>query len=314
MSAGPSFSAIVKDELLRTEVRHEDCRHAECAALLQASGSLVLSGRQWHLRLTTELPALARRVYSYLKKNVQAPIELIVNRGSSVTARPSIAVDLSGQEEALDLMTRLGIFKNGQPLRTTPAFIRRSCCRRAYLRGMFLACGTIVQPEKAYHIEWVFKQSELAQSVQVFLLTMDISASLVERNKRFVVYTKDAESVSTVLAGMGAHNAVFALENTRIVRQMKNDVNRAVNCETANVTRAVDTAMRQIACLRFLRDNGILEQLDSALRDAAEARLNNPEANLSELAAEMEPPVAKSTMHRRLTKLENLAAESGFAG
>ena len=187
----------------------------------------------------------------------------------------------------------------------------RTCCKRSYLRGLFLACGSITNPERAYHMEWVAHDEQMAQNVQTLLAELNIDAQQSKRKHQYIVYLKDGEGITRTLAQIGAHNALFAMENTRILHEVKNKVNRSVNCETANVTKIVNASMRQVQCIEYLAKSGRMATLNASLRQAADARLNNPQASLIELAQLMSPVATKSGMNHRLRRLVELAEQSG---
>ena len=186
-------------------------------------------------------------------------------------------------------------------------FIQRSCCRRAFLRGAFLCAGSISDPKKGYHLEFVCTQESKAGQLQQVIQKFDIEAKTVLRKKYHVVYIKDGAGIVDLLNVMGAHVALMNLENLRIVKEMRNSINRRVNCETANITKTVNAASRQIEDMLFLRDHYGLQKLSPALREMAEVRLEYPDAPLKELGEHLEPPVGKSGVNHRLCKLSELA-------
>ncbi len=307
-----SFSARTKAELVRLQNRHAGCEKAELAAAVQACGSLVIRRNTLILEMATENAALARRWFGFVKAYTGQTAQLLARQNNRLHKRSTVLLQIEGHETVLALLAQLGVWADGRILRTLPGFIRRTCCKRAYLRALFLACGSVTNPEKAYHLEWVFREMLLAQSTQALLATMNIDAQLIVRKQHVVVYVKDGDSISDILAGIGAHNAVFAWENARALHQVKNQVNRAVNCETANLKKTVNAAMRQVACIRYLAEHGILEKCPGPLREAADARLSEPDATLAELAAMMSEPTSKSGMNHRLRRLVELAQQAGY--
>lgn len=307
-----SFSARTKEELVRLQNRHAGCEKAELAAAVQACGSLVITRGTLILEIATENAALARRLFGFVKAYTGQAAQLLARQNNRLHKRSTVLLQIEGRESALALLSQLGVWEAGNLLRTLPAFIRRTCCKRAYLRALFLACGSVTNPEKAYHLEWVFREMQLAQSVQALLATLNVDAQLTVRKQHVVVYVKDGDSISDILAGIGAHNAVFAWENARAMHQVKNQVNRAVNCETANLKKTVNAAMRQVACIRYLAEKGILEKCPGPLREAADARLSEPDATIAELAEMMSEKTSKSGMNHRLRRLIELAQQAGY--
>lgn len=311
---GQSFAAMARDELLHIAPHHKPCAKAELCAVVQVCGSLILSNGILSLRISTENTGLARKAYAAVRDITGAPVDLYSRENRRLNQRDTVLLDISGRDVVLPFLMDLGIYENGQLMRALPAFARRTCCRRAYLRGLFLSCGSITNPDRAYHMEWVFHDGEMAQSVQALLASLNIDAQRGTRKTQHIVYIKDGEIIANVLAQIGAHSALFQMENARILHEVKNNVNRAVNCETANVNRTVDASIRQIACIEYLAKTGKLAGLPASLRQAADVRLNNPQASLSELSQMTTPPATKSGINHRLRRLVALAEQAGFAG
>lgn len=191
-----------------------------------------------------------------------------------------------------------------------PQFLEKSCCRRAFLRGAFLCIGSISDPEKGYHLEFVCTQEAKARQLRQVIQGFDIEAKIVLRKKYHVVYVKEGAGIVDLLNVMGAHVALMNLENLRILKEMRNSINRRVNCETANITKTVNAANRQIEDILFLRDHYGLWKLPPALREMAQVRLEYPDVPLKELGELLEPPVGKSGVNHRLRKLSELAEKA----
>jgi len=183
----------------------------------------------------------------------------------------------------------------------------RACCRRSYLRGAFLAAGYVVEPRKGYHLEWVLPSADVASRVVAMLADEGIPAGMMTRKGLAVVYVKEADAIAEVLSAIGAHHAMLEFENVRVLKGMRNRVNRLVNAETANVDKMVAAALRQAEAIRALQARGGLERLPAALRAVAEARLAYPYASLKELGERMDPPLSKSAVGHRMRRLMELA-------
>ncbi len=311
---GQSFAAVARDELLHIVPHNYLCQQAELCAAVQVCGSLLLSGGVLSLRIATENAGLARKLYTFIRDMTGVRVALFSRENRRLSQRDTVLLDVNGREIVLPFLMELGIYEDGCLLRTLPAFAKRTSCKRAYLRGLFLSCGSITNPDKAYHLEWVFHDGELAQSTQALLASLNIDAQRTMRKAQYVVYIKDSGGITQTLAHMGAHNALFKVENARILREVKNNVNRAVNCETANVNRTVDASLKQIACIKYLAKTGKLARLSATLRQAADVRLSNPQVSLSELAQLTSPPTSKSGINHRLRRLVAIAEQSGFMG
>ena len=185
--------------------------------------------------------------------------------------------------------------------------IQNACCKKAFIRGAFLAAGSLSDPEKFYHFEIVCASLEKAVQLQNVILTFDIDAKIVVRKKYYVVYIKEGSQIVELLGLMEAHVALMELENIRILKEMRGNVNRQVNCETANINKTVSAAVKQINDIVFIRDTAGFESLPPGLAQIARARLEKPEATLKELGEDLEPPVGKSGVNHRLRKLCELA-------
>jgi DNA-binding protein WhiA len=188
-----------------------------------------------------------------------------------------------------------------------PRLIKSACCRRAFLRGAFLGAGSISDPKKGYHMEFVCSGKDKAEQLKSVIQGFDIEAKIVVRKKYYVVYLKEGAGIVDLLNVMEAHVALMDLENLRIIKEMRNSINRRVNCETANISKTVNAAARQIEEIEYLRDHYGLKKLPDSLREMAELRLEYPDAPLKELGEYLDPPVGKSGVNHRLRKLSELA-------
>ncbi len=307
-----TFSAQAKQELVRIALKDADCKRAELAAVVQACGSLVLSRGQMQLEIATEQAALARRMFGFIKEMTGQSVQILARQNQRLHKRNTYMLRLQGRDVVIPFLSRLGVWNGLGWSRMLPHNIQKTCCKRAYLRALFLACGSVSHPEKGYHMEWVFKEEELADTLAQLMETMEIHAHRMQRKTAWVVYLKDSEEIGTLLAMMGANRAILEHENERIMRQMKNNVQRAVNCDTANLQKTVEASVRQTNCIRFLIEKGILRDLPGPLRAAADARLEAPDASIVELAGMMSPPIGKSGMNHRLRKLVEIAEEHGY--
>ncbi len=194
----------------------------------------------------------------------------------------------------------------------TPAnqlLVQKSCCRRAFIRGAFLAAGSISDPVKSYHFEISCTSMERAQQLRDLIRPFGPDAKIVQRKKYYIVYIKEGAQIVDMLNIMEAHISLMNLENIRIVREMRNTVNRKVNCEAANINKTVNAAVKQLEDIRFLEKVRGLDSLPEGLADIAQLRLENPDASLKELGTMLTPAVGKSGVNHRLRKLSQLAEE-----
>jgi DNA-binding protein WhiA len=190
-----------------------------------------------------------------------------------------------------------------------PLLVQQSCCRRAFIRGAFLVAGSISNPEKSYHFEIVCLSEERAEQLQALIHSFGPDAKIVQRKKYFIVYIKEGAQIVDMLNIMGAHNSLMNLENIRIVRDVRNNVNRKVNCEAANINKTVNAAVRQMEDIRYLDARKGLKALPDSLSAIAMLRLANPDASLKELGEMLQPPVGKSGVNHRLRKISRIAEE-----
>lgn len=190
-----------------------------------------------------------------------------------------------------------------------PILIKNSCCRRAYLRGVFLCVGSMSDPVKGYHLELVTDNERKAFQIQQIIREFELDAKIIRRKKYFVVYLKEGSNIVDFLNICEAHISLMQFENERIVKEMRNSINRRVNCETANISKTVNAAAKQISDIRKIRDTIGFSNLPQNLREMAMVRLEYPEASLKELGGYLVPPVGKSGVNHRLRKLSEIADE-----
>ncbi|MBR6628252.1 MAG: DNA-binding protein WhiA [Lachnospiraceae bacterium] len=282
-----SFSSQVKEELSRHISNARHCQIAELAAMLHYCG---VYGRDEEGRYTigfvSENETVVRKGFTLLKKTY------IIDIGMPM-----------GEEEMQVFMAKIGDLD--KPV--SPILLKSSCCKRAFLRGAFLSVGSISDPQKQYHLEFVCPDEPKARQLQEVIQTFDIEAKIVQRKKYFVVYLKEGSGIVDLLNVCEAHVALMELENLRILKEMRNSINRRVNCEAANITKTVNAATRQIEDIIYIRDKYGFENLPESLRQMAEVRLEYPDAPLKELGSYLEPPVGKSGVNHRLRKLSELA-------
>lgn len=307
-----SFSGDIKEELSRQMNPARHCQIAELSALLSICGSIIITSRnEYRLKIHTENQAVARKVFTLVKKtfNIEADISIRrnMNRENSV-----YSVIVKSHEDALRILQATKLLEERESEFdevhiVDPIIIQQSCCKRAFLRGVFLAAGSVSDPTKSYHFEIVCNAEEMAVQMTQLLGTFSIDAKIVPRKKVFVVYVKEGSQIVDILNIMEAHVSLMDLENVRILKEMRNTVNRKVNCETANINKTVSAALKQIEDITYLRDTIGLGKLPTGLKETALARLENPEASLKELGELLSPPVGKSGVNHRLRKLGELA-------
>lgn len=307
-----SFSGNVKEELSRQWNSARHCQIAETAAILSMIGSVVQEeGTRYHLKISTENIAVARKYFTLLRKTFNIKAETSVRR-NHVKKSFLYSVSVSSYKDILRVLGAAKLLDkqavSGKGLSLVPGtVVQKSCCKRAFIRGVFLASGSMSDPEKSYHFEIVCADRLKAEQIQHIMNSFDMDAKIVQRKKAFIVYLKEGSQIADILNIMEAHIALMKLENVRIVKEVRNTVNRKVNCETANINKTVSAAVKQIEDIIFIRERTGLDKLQEGLREAALVRLEFPDASLKELGEAMSPPVGKSGVNHRLRKLSEIA-------
>ena len=301
-----SFSSEVKNDLARLPQEGDCCVRAELSALLRMGGSLVLRGRNFGLSFMTENAALARRMLSMTKHRFDVQTEVVVKRSVRLKKNNLYQLRLLPSAETARLLEELELLP-GADSASGKEILRAHCCRRAFLRGAFLAGGSISRPASDYHLEMVTENEEFAQLIQRTMKGLSLTARLTDRKKDFIVYMKEGDAIIRFLSLIGAHQALLEFENVRVVKEVRNHVNRVVNCETANLGKTVEAAVRQLESIRLIQKTIGLGKLPRTLREAAELRLDYPEAALRELVELSDHRIGKSGMNHRLKKLEEIA-------
>ncbi len=286
-----SFSGTVKEELAEYISLARHCQLAELAALFHFGGRLTEDG--CHIKFDVENEAIARKCFTLLKKTFN------IN-------------NVMREEDEEKVFQALHLYDEERRIipPDTPVnalLIKNNCCVRAYLRGAFLCAGSMSDPEKSYHLEFVCTRPEQAGQLKRIIQEFQIEAKTIKRKKYYVVYLKEGSGIVDLLNVIGAHVSLMNLENLRIVKEMRNSINRRVNCEAANITKTVTAASRQIEDILLIKKRCGFENLPDNLRQMAEIRLEYPEAPLKELGEYLEPAVGKSGVNHRLRKLSEIA-------
>lgn len=306
-----SFSNDIKNELLRLEYADDTERVSLLAGLTRMDGTILIGAkRSISLQLTSENAAVSRLVFSWLKELFHVEANVTIQRINRLKKNVLYVVNVPSQSRMPVLLNTLGMVdRDGLLFRPEIAdeLIGSDSLRRAYLRGVFLGSGSMTDPQRSYHLEIVTQSEEYAHNLIRIIENYNIYPRMSYRKENIVVYLKESEQISDFLALIGAYEAVMLLENTRIQKNVRNQVNRLVNCETANMNKSIDAAQRQIQSISLIEEKMGLKHLPDSLRQAAEARLSHPEESLKELGQLLDPPVGKSGMNHRMRRLEELA-------
>ena len=264
-----SFSSDVKEELARQYSKSRHCQIAELAAMFMQEG----------LAFETENPILIEKYAALMKRALDIDVTKPLDEKSS--------------KKLIEAIQGL--------------YLEKTCCKRAFIRGAFMASGSMTDPNKAYHFEIVCRTPEQAERLQELMREFETEPKIIERKNYYVVYLKEGSQIVDMLNVMEAYVSLMNLENVRILKEMRNSVNRKVNCETANISKTVNAAVKQIADIELIRDTDGLDSLPLPLREMAMVRLEYPEAPLKDLGKYMDPPVGKSGINHRLRKLAAVA-------
>lgn len=308
-----SFSSEVKEEIARIISPARHCQIAEIAAIISLCGRVQISEFDtYKLLIQTENAGVARKYYSLLKKAFQITASIIIKRNLYLKKSHTYLVKIDDHEQAVKVLQAIKLMDpygqiQEECSQNTHFVLQRDCCKRAFIRGAFLASGSISDPEKNYHFEIVCTNEEKAKQLQEIMNTFHLDAKIVLRKKYYVVYIKEGARLVDILNVMEAHVALMKLENVRILKDMRNSVNRRVNCETANINKTVSAAMKQVEDIKYIQDTIGFSELSEGLAEIAKLRLSQPEATLKELGSMLNPPVGKSGVNHRLRKLSNIA-------
>lgn len=324
-----SFSTKVKEEIAKHGNHSRHCQIAELLALLLATGEVVFDEGCVRLVMRPENALIGDKICQLIEQLFDQEIQydrhskyIEIQNGRMVEkvlqmVKLSDYVDYM-EEDWLDEDELSGIDEDEivyvssrgvslQNCHFPKQVVQKDCCKKAFIRGMFLATGSVNDPQKAYHFEIVVHNKELAQAVQEVIRGFGLDAKIVKRKKYYVVYLKEGSMIVDILNMMEAYVSLMDMENVRILKDMRNDINRRVNCETANIKKTVNAARRQIEDIEYIERTKGLRYLNDSLRALAEIRLEEPDANLSELGQMLNPPVSKSGVNHRLRKISSIA-------
>ena len=299
-----SFSDDTRNELARVIPSARCCRVAELSAFYELEGFLLGAHNQF-LDFNNSSPLVARKILLLLKGLYsEVPTQVLVVKSRSRRAQ-ICTVRVLGRAAAGQVYQDM----KDQNVLGGSSIPRKKCCRRAYLRGAFLSSGSITNPERTYHLEISTGQSLLAGKILEIISSLGLEAGITQRKGSLVVYMKDGGQIVNLLNLMGAHSALLRFENVRVMKEMRNQINRLVNCETANVDKTVKAAMDQLEDIQLIDRVIGLEELPAKLRELARVRLENPYASLQELGDLMAPKMSKSGVNYRLRQIREKARQ-----
>jgi DNA-binding protein WhiA len=307
-----SFSQQVRNELARFELPPcSGCIKAELAAILHICGSIHLPGNQKiAFSVATEAAAVARRTVKLLKLTYRLQAEIRVEQLGKLGKLHRYLIFIPEQAGLTEMLEDLELFSRDREIEDGihPEIVRNFCCRASFLRGAFLAGGSITDPQKkTYHLEIVTRNETFADGLVYLMNLSQLNAKVSRRKDQFLIYLKGSEPISKFLSLTNAHHGLIRLEEVRVIKGLRGEVNRRVNCETANLGKSLSAAWRQVELIEALRRSPAFRNLSENLRVTAELRLEYPEASLKELGEYHSPPISKSAVNHRLRLLREFA-------
>ena len=310
-----SYAGEVKREISKIMPQKHCCKTAELAALLLTCGRLVLKGRmRFEIIVVTMENNVAHKFVELVKQLYDAKIDITVSR--NMRLNPSKAYKYSLKlydsqtvrkmlEDTTIITQKDGVFNISHT--DWEKLLICDDCINAFLRGAFAGAGSVNNPERYNHMEFVLYDYDFAVAFAAFLNKRDIHCKMIERKGFYMVYLKEAECIIDVLRACGASKTLFDYENIRIRKEIVNKVNRLMNCDMANQNKTIDSAGQQIADIHYIVDHKGWGYLPDSLREIAECRLNNEEASLSELGELLDPPIGKSGVNHRMKRIRDMA-------
>lgn len=303
-----TFSGEVKEELSKHMSSARHCQIAEIAAITSMCGKVSISSReQYSLKIRTENISVARKYFTLLRKTFNIDTEILITRNKS-TGNISYTVIVKKHKDAIQVLMASRLMDDSGEI-VKEEIVQRNCCKRAYLRGAFLAGGSVSNPEKSYHIEIVCGDREKAEQLQKIMIEFQLDAKVILRKKSFVVYIKEGAQIVDLLRVIKAPIALMKMENVRILKEVRNSVNRKVNCETANLNKTASAAAKQIEDISYIQKKIGFAKIPEGLQEIARLRLEYPEASLQELADLSTDSIGKSGINHRLRKLSEIAED-----
>ena len=307
-----SFTSDIKKELTGLETGRKCCQLAQLTGFIRFAGSIVIVGGKPGLKVTTDNPAVARLFITLVKEYFGAKTALQIEGGQLMRKGHTYSLIITPEMNAEAILRELGILgvhegSNYIKEGLESSNYKKRCCKKAALRGIFLAAGSVSDPGKTYHLEISCGNSMIAADVKKLLSSFGLKGRIVTRRNKEVVYLKDAEQISEFLTVIGCTNQLFRFENVRISKEMKNKANRINNCEGANLDKTVNAAQKIISDIAYIEETAGLDYLPPKLQATAKLRKDNPELALSELALLFDPPIGKSGIYHRLEKISETA-------
>ena len=308
-----SFSREVKEELSKIIPTGRHCMIAELAAIISLCGEIAMDGDGWYtIKITTENLTVARKYFMLVKETFQGEVTILGKQGHNTKRSHVYTLLIKDRKVTEKILEATKLLNADGTLMSDDCIVRNiviqnTCCKRAFIRGAFLASGSMSDPEKTYHFEIIMMNEKKAEQLREVMRFFGIDAKVVIRKKYYVVYVKDGSQIVDILNIMEAHKALMDLENVRILKEMRNSINRKVNCETANINKTVTAASKQLDDILYIQETVGFGDLTPGLEEIAKLRIEQPDASLKELVSMLSKPIGKSGVNHRLRKLSEIA-------
>lgn len=303
-----SFSAEVKKEALCAKITKPCCQKSFFLALLAFGGRILKKDGEWALSIFCDSEELAKIISHSAQKLFDAKVRICeIKKSKGIFFEAGIFSEAEIMKVLRPLMLAENSVSELINFHADERLVQKSCCRKAFIKGAFLMCGTVIDPEKRYHLEFVTPHCVLSEDFFGILRKENLKAKRIVRKSNYVLYFKQGDDIADILGICGSVKRLMDFHNIRILKDMRNNVNRIVNCESANMDKTIDAAFKQTECIEFLKKSGALDSLSPALKEIATLRLENAELSLSELGKLVTPNLTRSGVNHRLKKLCSLA-------
>ncbi len=291
-----TFSAKVKKELIDKKNKSRCCNLAE----LGAYTILAKKFGRCKVKFVYEDYDLAKKVYNLIYGLFSYKPEIRISTHKNGTVYNLYVTD----KEVFDKITSLDRSSSKKVLN-----LRENCCKRAYIRGVFTICGTIINPKKYYTLECIFRKEENAKDFAILLEPFEIFGRIINRKKYYVYYLKDSEQIAQFLKVLGVHSSLLSFEELRVVKDVRNNLNRVLNCEMANLNKTIAASVKQTKDIEYIMETVGLDYLEDGLKEVAIIRIENPYIKLSDIGQMLENKLSKSGVNHRLKKISAIAEE-----
>lgn len=305
-----SFSSDVKNELFKMHEKNRHCNIAELSAIINMNASFINERKKLLIKVQTESYIVAKKCFFLLKNIFNINSDVIVRKNNSIKKNMTYIILISEYDSSKKILKTIGLIDENEMLikkNINHLIVSSICCKRAYIRGAFICVGSLCNPEKTYHMEFVDTNKHHALQLRDIINSFNIDSKVIERKNHFIVYIKEGEQIVDILNIISAHKSLMKLENVRILKDVRNNVNRIVNCETANLGKVISASVKQREDIKYIQKIVGLNHLSKQLQEAANIRLKYPDLSLRELGEMLVPPVGKSGVNHRLKKISSIA-------